>query len=329
MSRREAQKKIHYVRAVFSQNHAPGASLEELVRMALTAKPAAIDTHVSMRQLGVVGVRVRHREWDTEGAAIKLSLGGGTPNESIGTLGLNTTGVDDEDTAHEPLENRAFKLAEAFVLVDGNDVLIITDGAIRGYGVVYRYFKGLFDSANLPPNAQAFDFHPASNQDKRQTLVTEGVESLAIKGTMYAATEALEDRRGAGLHHSIREMKRGLQALFSEGARNDEQLEAIARNWGEVNVTTTIRPKHNSIQSPILLRTIDQAAQELVDEIPDDAEVTITTRSGNKIKSGDVILTKVVKFQRKEYRNDIDHLDAWEELETFREELIERGAWQR
>ncbi|BCB62810.1 hypothetical protein HaloA020_35110 [Halomonas sp. A020] len=329
MSRREAQKKIHYVRAVYSQNYDPGATLEELVRQALRLKPTSTDTHVPMRQLGVVGVRVRHREWDTEGAVIKLSLGGGTPNESIGTLGLNTEGVDDDDTPHEPLENRAFKLAEAFVLIDGNDVLVITDGAIRGYGVVYRYLKGLFDSANLPPNAQAFDFHPASNQDKRQTLVTEGVESLAIKGTMYAATEALAERRDGGVHQSIRDMKRGLQAIFSGGAQNEEQLEALARSWGEVNVTTTIRPKHKSIQSPILLRTIDEAAQELVDEIPDDAEVTITTRSGNKIKSGDVILTKVVRLYRKEYRNDIDHLDAWEELDRFRDELMQRGAWQR
>lgn len=329
MARRPAYKKIHYVRAVYSPNSQPGTSFDCLVREALTRLQSVADTAVTMATLGIVGVRARHSEWNNPRAPLKLALGAGTPDESMGTFGTSEPAREDADAPHHPPEERAFKLADAFVLIEENDLLIITDGSIRGYSAVYRYFKGLFDSANLDPVAQAFDLHPASNQDKRQTLQSEGVGSLALKGTMFAATAELDGQDGGSIFDAVRQMKRTFQALLTEEIRTEEAQASLARHWGEINVTTTITPKKSQINTPVVVEAINSATEELIDETPDDAEVVITTGSGNTIKSGDVILKKTVRLHRKDRRNDIDHLDAWVELDTYRDELRERGAWQR
>ncbi|WJY06324.1 hypothetical protein [Halomonas halophila] len=282
-----------------------------------------------MSTLGLVGVRQRHHEWNEPGRPLKLALGAGAPGEAMGTFGADVEADQDEDAPTAPPARRAFKLADAFVLIDQDELLICTDGGMRGYGTVSRYFRALFDLANLAPAAQAFDFEPASNQDKRRTLEQEGVGELTIKGTMYAATQELEPDAGGRVSGAVRQLKHTLQELFSEDAPDEEQREILARHWGDINVVTTISPAGGKTATPVVLSTVDAAGEDMIDEVPDDSEVHIRTRSGNLIKSGDVILTKLIRLRRKERQNDLDPLDVWQELDTFREELRQRGAWQR
>lgn len=330
MARRSTYKKIHYVRAVYNPNTRPKESFVELVRQALNAKPNVGDTKVSMSTLGLVGVRQRHSQWNERGQPLKLALGAGAPGEAMGTFGADVQADRDEDAPTNPPARRAFKLADAFVLIDHYELLICTDGSMRGYASVYKYFKALFDSANLPPQAQAFDFEPASNQDKRRTLELEGVSEMKIKGTMYAATRELEPEvRGGGVNGAVRQLKRTLQGLFEEEVQNDQERELLASHWGDINVVTTISPAGGSSVTPVVHASIDAAAEDLIDEVPDDSEVIIRTRSGNTIKSGDVILTKSIRLYRKDGQNDLEPLDVWQELDTFRDELRRRGAWQR
>lgn len=329
MARRPTTKKLHYVRAVYSDNNRPQETFAALVRRALQQRPHVADTKVSIRTLGVVGVRQRHSQWEDPAQPLKLAIGAGAPGESFGTFGADTVAAHDIDAPEPPPENRAFKLADAFVLIDENELLICTDGGMRGYSSVARYFRSLFDLANLAPKTQTFDFEPASNQEKRMTLEQEGVRDMKLKGTLYAATRELDDDDSQGLTGAWRRFRRGVQGLFSEEADSDQQRAVLAGHWGDFNITATISPSGGSRAEPVVLSTLDDAALDVIDEIPDDSEVIIKTRQGNEIRSGDVILTKQVRLGRKDGQNDLDYLEVWDELQTFRSELRQRGAWQR
>ncbi|WP_342596322.1 hypothetical protein AAGT95_09480 [Salinicola lusitanus] len=329
MARRPTSKRLHYVRAVYTRANRPQENFASLVRRALQQLPHVADTKVAIRTMGVVGVRQRHADWENVAEPLRIAIGAGAPGESIGTFGADTVAVHDLDAPEAPPVDRAFKLADAFVLIDEDELIICTDGAMRGYSMVARYLRDLFSQANLPPNTQTFDFEPASNQEKRRTLELEGVREMKLKGTLYAATRELDGDEPQGLTAAWRRFRRGVQGLFTEEAEDDQQRAILAGHWGDFNITTTIAPVGGSRAEPVVLTTLDDAAMDVIDEIPDDSEVVIKTRQGNEIRSGDVILTKQVRLGRKDGQNDLDHIEVWDELQTFRSELRQRGAWQR
>nr|WP_298522136.1 hypothetical protein [uncultured Halomonas sp.] len=329
MARRPAYKKIHYVRAVYNPNTKPPDSFSSLIRQALRILPTVVDTKVTIRTLGAVGVRQRHHEWNSPDQPLMIAIGAGAPGESIGTFGADATADQDEDAPESPPENRAFKLADAYLMIDEDDLLVCTDGSLRGYGSVAKYLRSLFDLAKLPPEAQAFDFEPASNEDKRRTLAQEGVKNLTLKGTLYAATNELEGGHRRGLSELWRGFRRGVQDYLAEEVTDEAERQILAAHWGDVNVTTILSPAGGRAVTPVVRSSVDDAAMDMVDEVPDDSEVIIRTRSGNTIKSGEVILTKQIALRRKERQNDLDTFEVWKELRTFRSDLIQRGAWQR
>lgn len=325
MPRRAANKKIHYVRAVYNKGQHPQESFSDLVRAALTTLPEVADTKVVVPAHGDMGVRSRHSDWQSQDGILKLALAAGAAGEAIGTFGADQRADEDDDVITDPPANRAFKLAEAFVLIDKDQILVCTDGTMRGYKTVSRYFRSLFDKAQLDPSAQAFDFEPVSNQDKRRTLEKEGVAEMRIAGTMYAATKRLDPEEG-GINHQLRQWKRSVQRLLQDEVSEDQQ-EELAQNWGNFNVHTVISPKGKSRAEPVVLESLDAVANGMIDEIPDDSELIIETRSGSIIRSGDVILSTTVSVHRQEARNDLDHLEIWGHLDSYRNDLIRIRAW--
>ncbi|MDW7746577.1 hypothetical protein [Halomonas sp.] len=329
MPRRPALKTLHYLRAVYNDNQAPPETFAELVREALQRLPNVGDTKVGISSLGVVGVRQRHSDYEDPEQPLLLAIGAGAPGERMGTFGTDVAADHDDDLPEAPPQDRAFKLADAFMLIEGQELLVCTDGAMRGYASVEKYLRGLFDRANLPPVVSAFELQPASNQEKRQTLEREGVKEITIKGTMYAATHELEGQDPGGFTELFRRFRKHCQDYLAEEVEDEREREVLAGHWGDINVTTTIMPSGGTRAEQVVLSSLDDAGLDMVDEIPDDSEVVILTRSGNTIRTGDVVLKKKVRLRRKEQQNDLDAYEVWDELNTFHQELRYRGAWQR
>lgn len=329
MPRRPALKTLHYLRAVYNENQAPPEPFSDLVRQALQRLPNVSDTKVGISNLGVVGIRQRHPDCEDPDRPLLLAIGAGAPGERMGTFGADVEADHDDDLPEDPPQDRAFKLADAFVLIDGQELLVCTDGSMRGYASVEKYLRGLFDRANLDPGTSMFELQPASNQEKRQTLEREGVKDITIKGTMYAATQELDGQDPGGFTEYFRRFRKKCQDYLAEEVEDDQQREVLAGHWGDINVTTTITPAGGTRAVPVVLTSLDEAGLEMVDEIPDDSEVVITTRAGNTIRTGDVVLKKKVRLRRKEQQNDLDAFEVWDELKTFHQELRHRGAWQR
>ncbi|MGJ7462295.1 hypothetical protein ACR80S_14450 [Halomonas sp. MA07-2] len=329
MRRRPATKTLHYVRAVYNQENAPPENFTELVRQALRVLPSVGDTKVGISSLGVVGVRQRHPDHENPERPLLLAIGAGAPDERMGTFGTDVAADHDDDLPEAPPEDRAFKLADAFLLIEHQELLVCTDGGMRGYGSVERYLRGLFDRANLSPAASAFELLPASNQEKRRTLEQEGVKEITLKGTLFAATQDLEGQDPGGFTELFRRFRKRCQDYLAEEVEDEQEREALAAHWGSINVTTTIMPAGGTRAEPVVHSSLDSAGLEMVDEIPDDSEVVILTRSGNTIRTGDVVLKKKVRLRRKELQNDLDVYEVWDALKEFRVELRQRGAWQR
>lgn len=326
MSRRPVSKKIHYVRAVYNEGKHPNEPFSELVRSALSKLPDVADTKVTLPAHGDMGITSRHSNSQAANSILKLALAAGTAGESIGTFGANLKAKEDDDVTTDPPENRAFKLSQAFVLIDGDQVLVCTHGEMRGYKTVSRYFRTLFDKVNFSPATQAFDFEPVSDQDKRRTLEKEGVEELKIVGTMYAATRNLDPNMSA-MSQVLRQWKSNVQQLLQDEVA-EEQEEALAANWGNFNVHAVISPKGKSRAEPVVLEALDSVADSMIDELPDDSELIIKTRGGNTIRSGEVILSTTITVKRQESRNDLSHLEMWRHLDKYRDELIKLKAWK-
>lgn len=326
MSRRNASKKIHYVRAAYNSNKHPNDTFRGLVKRALVKLPGVASTRIPLPAHGDMGVAYRHSDWENKDKPLKLVLAAGAEGEAIGTFGANTSEIQDSDITTDPPLGRSFKLAEAFVLIEGDEVLVCTDGTMRGYKTVSRYFRSLLDKANLPPETQSFEFEPVSNQDKRRILEQEGVASMELSGTMYAATAELNSANG-GLGQALREFKQQVQRLLGQEV-TQEQQEVLSENWANFNVKTVITPKGKTRAEPVVLDSLDSLASDIIDEIPDDTEISIETRGGNTIKSGDVILSTMVSTFRKQARNDLDHYEMWKHLDNYRQDLIKISAWE-
>ena len=88
------------------------------------------------------------------------------------------------------------------------------------------------------------------------------------------------------------------------------------------NVTAQLVVKIDSRKPGLTADKLGEIAQEIADENED--EISVVTKKGNVIKGGELVLKKKVKITAR--AKSIHHNQAWEEMETFLQELEELGA---
>jgi len=321
MSRSAAQKRIHYVRAVYA-NH-PGISLEKSVRKALNKLSKVVDTEVPHPQLGVI--EIRHRDV-TQRDFLRLAIGVGVPNESMSTLGIGVAATADSDHPTSPPNRRAFKLSDAFCLIDDDDLLVCADGGIR-LSAVNMYLSQVLGKANASPAAQAFELRARLNTDRTKTVEAEGVKELKISATAYSAHA--EDGASNWLHAGWLRMIEQLREAFEKEAKNDAERDALAQHWGELNISATIKVKGGSHGEPVVVKSLEDVAKDAIEEAPDGTDVVLVTRRGNHVGTNELTLGRTVSMKRLNKQNDLDYTDAWDKLAAYREELKASGRWKK
>lgn len=326
MSRTSSQKRIHYVRAVYLQGNAPTATLEKEVRAALKKLKNVGDTEVSHSALGTIAVRERdtaNREFVT------LGIGLGIPDEAMGTLGLGVTTPQDKDQPQIPSRGRAFKLADAFCLVDDDEVLVCADGRMRLSAVTF-YLRHLLDLANAKPEAQAFELIGRMDQDKEKTLETEGVKELKVKGSAYAATRALQNTAPADtwLRKGWAALLENLRDAMASDVPDGAERDALIKHWSDLNVSATFNVKGGSKGEPVMVRTLEAIAIEAQQDAPDGTEVTLITKQGNPVNMDTLTLKGLKSIKRHQRQNDLDYADAWNKLIEYRHELMDSDRWK-
>lgn len=321
MSRSVAQKRIHYVRAIYSDH--PGKTLENSIRQALGQLKKVTDTEVSHPSLGVL--EIRHRDLN-QPDFVRLAIGVGVPNESMSTLGIGVAAMADSNHPTSPPNSRAFKLSDAFCLIDGDDLLVCTDGNVR-LPALNMYLSQLLSKANAAPASQAFELRARIDADPAKTIDAEGIKGLEVSATAYAVHTEDGDSNWlvAGWQHMIGQ----LRDAFEKEVKTDAERDAIARHWGELNISTVIGVKGGSRGEPIIVKSLEDVAKDAIDDAPDGTNVVLVTGRGNRIGAQTLTLGRAVTIKRLKKQNDLDYTDAWNKLESFRQELKSTKRWKK
>lgn len=324
MSRRPAPKRIHYVRAVYGQGPAPAASFEILVRRAINRLGSMAATQIAMSNLGIVAVRQRRLE-----SPLYLAIGAGAPNEAMSTMGIGVVAVADADVTEAPPAARAFKHADAYVLIEGNDLLLVVDGGVR-IESVETYLRLLLQKDRANPRTAPFSFRKASNLEKERVIAQEGIKEMKLEGTFYAATRELQGgQEVGGLAGGWRSFANGIKTLFEEEQTDDHQRQLLAERWADLNMTTTIKAEGGSRAQEVVLDSMEAVGRDLLAEVPDGVEVTVTTRNNTIIRGSELVLVKNISLHRRDNTNDLATDEVWGKLGLYRLELQAKGAWQR
>jgi hypothetical protein len=321
MSRSVAQKRIHYVRAIYSAH--PGKSLEQAIRLALSHLKKVTDTEVSHPSLGVL--EIRHRDLK-QPDFVRLAIGVGVPNESMSTLGIGVAATADSNHPTSPPSSRAFKLSDAFCLIDGDDLLVCTDGSVR-LPALNMYLSQLLGKANATPASQAFELRARLNANRTKTLEAEGIKELKISATAYSAH--VEDGNSSWLRAGWQHMIEQLRDAFEKEVKTDAEREAIAKHWGELNISATIGVKGGTRGEPVVVKSLGDIARDAIDDAPDGTDVVLVTGRGNHVGAQALTLGRTVSIKRLNKQNDLDYTDAWNKLESYRQELKETKRWKK
>lgn len=321
MPRRPASKKIHYLQAIFGADHRR-PNLAEYLRRSLAALGSVAATEIPMAQYGVVVVRERL----DRGPLTFLALGAGAPGEAMSTLGLQVAALKDNDQAEAPPAQRAFKISDAFLLIQDNELLVVVDGGLRVKSVE-TYLRQLILNALGDPNASSFSFNPAANLETERTIETEGIKELELSGTAYAASHELE-RDGKPVP-AFKRMIGSLVEMFQQEANGPAEQEMLADHWGDLRVRTVISVAGGSYGEPFLLESMKEVSKDVIDEEDPQVDISIKTKRNTEIKAGELVLSRNVSLKRRSEANDLVATEVWKKLEEYRVELQEQGGWQR
>lgn len=322
MSRTSAQKAIHYVRAIYGQED-PADTLEEVLRQILQGMPTAGDTEIVHPALGTLSVRCRNL---ASPDAIYIAIGQGVPGESMSTVGIHVPTENDVEQPVPPIAGRAFRLSDAFCLIDDDDILVCTDGSFRIQSVSY-YIAKLLEKGNAPNASQSMELVARLNHNKEEVLAS-GIKSLQIKSTAYQATSLLEGEKGGRLFtDGMGNLLLNLRSLFEENMLNEAEHEALVDHESEIVVDTTFHVKGGRKREEILVRALSDIANDAINDAPDGAEIIIHAKAG-KVSSNDVVLKRLKSIKRLNQQNGFDHADAWDKLTEYRTELIAMHCWK-
>ncbi len=326
MSRRPAYKTIHYVRATYLKTTTGQQSLELLVRSAMSKLGSMGETEVAMRNLGTACIR--HRR-DKKGEILLLSIGAGVAGEQMTTLGLKVKTPEDVDSATNPPADRAFKQSEAFILLQGNDLLVITEGSFR-VSSVGAYLSRLISKANLKSGDVAFELRKVTNKNTAAVLAAEGIKELQLNTNMYRATHELDGSKNAQdkVSTKLKSFVGVLKELFAEDV-DQSRLEQLAHHWGEVQVNTVIRAEGGSRAEDIVLEAMKSVGEDVLSEEDDSVDVTVITRKGTKIRLGQVASSQSVKLFRRDGANDLVNSEVYAALIECSADLVVQKLWQK
>jgi hypothetical protein len=323
MSRSAAQKRIHYVRAVYGQVK-PKDTLEKVLRNILKAMPTAGHTEVEHPSLGTLSVRFR----DTLSKhGLFVAIGQGVEGESMATMGLHVSTESDAERPVPPTDGRAFKLSDAFCLIDDDELLICTDGGLRVNSVA-SYLRSILAAGNATNESQTMDLVARLNQDKAEVLAS-GIKSMKIISSAYQASRMLKGQKGDDwLKKGVGNLLDFVRSAFEQSIEDDAERQSLIDRESDIVVSTEIKVSGGTNGEEVLLKALDELASDAILDVPEGAEILISAKAG-QVSSFDVVLHRLKSIKRRQGQNGLDHADAWNKLAEYRSELIDQKLWKK
>jgi hypothetical protein len=315
-------KTIHYMRAFYGVK--PSQTLSEAVNKALAALPKMRDTEVTHPEIGTLAVR--HRDTVANGP-VRLAVGLGVKDEAMSTMGMQVSADMDQEVPEPPPLGRMFKLADAFCLIDENEILVCTDGGIRA-SMVRFFISGLLSAAGLPSEDYPSELRARLNADVAKTLALEGIKELHIKSTAYLVSKAKKKSNAPAWFQKWISFANEMTDTFRAELKTQADRTSFAQHVADLNVTTVISVTGGSRGEEAVIAPLQDIASEAWTDSPTGAEIELVTKKGTPVKGSSVILTAKKSIKKLQESNALDHLSAWQRLDEFRNELWATGRWK-
>lgn len=315
---RPARKRIHYVRAVFGSTLPPGITLQSIVTQALAKLPDCQSTEVLIAALGVAETRYRWVQTDR----VQLAVGAGQPEEEMSTMGLSVKSVSDTEVGEKPPSGRAYKTADAFCTISGNEVLICVDG-LRAEALA-RYLRLMIGKAGAPHHLQDFELKNVANLHQQQLLDRDGVKAVRLTGVLRQATLDVSDNNE--VRGFIARIQEGLKAILEDDGDEKKRAE-LAAHYGEIQVQTIISARGGTRADQVVLDAFDAAGRELLSDAPEGVDVELVTKHGIRVKAAELNIGVDVTLMRNTGRNDLNYMVVWQALSDVEGQLRKEGLW--
>lgn len=306
-------RRISYMRPQWM--NAPSLTLQKALSICLRKLKTVIDTRLPLTT-GQADVRHRRVKKD----AVYLHVAAWTPHESTSTVPHVKDESANEDLASEPAGDHWDYLdGDGMVLISGNHCLITPSG--MRVQSIERYLRSLIEharekGADLPEDMDKFGLVPIANNVVAEQIRQGGAKKIDINVGQYLETA----REGTELVSEtiFHKLSRQVLELILE---NDEDRQKIAE---AENVNARLSIRLDTRRRGLTPSDLVPLVEALDNDSEDEDDYVIETESGERIKKGRLILSKVVSIEA--FEKTVHHNAAWELMRDYFNELDERGA---
>lgn len=240
-----------------------------------------------------------------------------SPGTHSSTLTPKAAGkLDNEGSVGAPA-GKEFKTGEAYVLVNGHNLLFC------GHGVTYQkcatYIFRLIKSSGY--DLDPIKLHPASNIDKVAILNAQGAKSIRLNVNAYKLS--LPEENNGWFSQVLSSVGTEVKALIGKDP-NRSQEKALEN----MTIALEIKLEGNSRAAEESKETITDLANEVLvdDDSPLDS-FTILTRDGTPITSDDVKLHSTIYVEKN--GTSLNHVAVWDEIFKYYGQLVRQNLLEQ
>lgn len=307
----DKQRTISYLRAVWPGAEQANTTFREVVTAALNALPNAQDTRLDIADRKA---EIRHRQLRVDRACVHIASW--REREEASTVPHPAPTPAAHLQSLPPGPDYDFLRGDGMVLLSDDHCLLMPSGLHPKS--MQRYLVDLLEHARthgsqIPEEVSGMRFLPiADPQAVNRVYEGGGIKKIDMNVGRYLETSMnYEEERETIVKRLGRTI---LESLFT-----DDETRRRIEEADNVNAKLTI--SLDSRRPGLTGDELADLAQTAADENQDD--VDIVTAQGQRIKRGELVLTKRVMVA--EFGQTVHHNDAWDEMKEFFSELEANG----
>ena len=309
-------KVIGYRRAVWLKMPPDGQSLEFFVRE-VHEKLSKVNNRIVQRYSQKIK-SAKPRLLNDGG--ILLHLTADTSGEAASVVKAHHDEAEDVETGTAPAPSQTeYMDADAFALIVRDDVFICTSG-FREKALTFIIAE-LMEKAGISEFSNQFDLMPSANVDKVKLIENEGVAAIDMRATMYAASESYIEHKKS-YSNAMTGFSNIVTALAGD---QDDEVSVDGSAEDDVEISVILKGSGRFRKGiSVGHRSIEEIAQNLIENAEQDDEFQIITRSGRRISQSEVYIRTKVTMEKS--GKSVAKESAWKELIKVYKDLKHNGA---
>lgn len=288
-----------------------GQNLEELARAAWGNFGTQLErTIIRSGNRSISGLRAH--DFGQRGFAIHCARY--TNGQSVGTVPM-APAANAEVGERQPNAGENFMSSDFMALLKDNHLVVMNCG--RNAGALRDFLTALFAKADFADATRQVELVRIGDLNKLAMIEAVGVKTVDLKVDIAEATAVDMAQDGAAGFWT--NAKNEIAGAFRAITAQDENISQL-RLAEQGTVTVSINVKKGDLE--VAKSGLDQLAEAVADD--DEAEsFVIHLRNSQTIKADEVTVKKQVRLD--EVANSVSVQQAWDEMATYYDELMETG----